>query len=148
MGERMCSKNKAGQTVYLHYRGGVRGEEPVDDRSTGEPLVVVLGDLRLPRGIEEAVMEMDPGQECTIEISPERGYGRYQERLVQWYPKPMLKDGYSLKIGDVLFYSNPEDGSRQPGFVTDLTQDAARIDFNHPFAGKTLEYWIRLEDVR
>ena len=45
--------------------------------------------------------------------------------------------------GDVMFRPN-EDGTRQPAFVTDLTQDAVRLDFNHPFAGKTLDYWIKL----
>lgn len=144
----MGNKVNLGSVVYLHYRGGLKGEEPVDDRSEGEPLTVMVGDMKLPRGIEMALVGMESGQEKTIEVPPELGYGEYQDALAQWYPKSMLDDGYSLKLGDVMFYRNPSDGSRQPAFVTDLTDDNAKLDFNHPFAGKTLEYWIRLEDVR
>ena len=35
----------------------------------------------------------------------------------------MLDDGYSLKVGDVMFRRNPSDGSRQPAFVTDEAPD-------------------------
>ena len=144
----MAEKANLGSVVYLHYRGGLKGEEPVDDRSTGEPLAVMIGDMKLSRGIEQAVMDMEVGEERTIEVPAELGYGEYQEALAQWYPKSMLDGGYSLEVGDVMFYTNPNDGSRQPAFVTEVTPDNARLDFNHPFAGKTLEYWVRLEDVR
>jgi FKBP-type peptidyl-prolyl cis-trans isomerase 2 len=60
----------------------------------------------------------------------------------------MLDQGYTLKVGDVMFHRNPSDGSRQPAFVTELTADQARIDLNHPFAGKDLEYWVKVEEVK
>lgn len=144
----MGDKVNLGSVVSLHYRGGLRGEEPVDDRTEGEPLTVMVGDMKLPRGIELALMGMEAGEEKTVEVPPELGYGEYQEALAQWYPKAMLDGGYSLKVGDVMFYANPDGSGRQPAFVTELTEDNARLDFNHPFAGKTLEYWVKLEDVR
>ena len=52
-----------------------------------------------------------------------------------------------MKEGDVMFHRNPEDGNRQPAFVVETTKDNVKIDLNHPFAGKTLEYWIKLVDV-
>lgn len=144
----MGDKVTLGSVVSLHYRGGVKGEEPLDDRTEGAPLTVMIGDMKLPRGIEQALMGMEAGEEKTVEIPAELGYGEYQEALAQWYPKSMLQDGYSLKLNDVMFYRNPEDGSRQPAFVVELTEDNAKLDFNHPFAGKTLEYWLKLEEVR
>ena len=80
-GEAMDRANKAGRTAYLRYKGGVLGEEPLDDRSTGDPLAVVIGTMQLPRGVEEAVVGMEVGEARSIEVPPERGYGAYQGKL-------------------------------------------------------------------
>lgn len=139
----MTEKAHLGSVVHILYKGGELGGEILDDHSEGEPLVVMLGDMKLPKGIEEALIGMEVGEEKQIEVPPHLGYGEYQEDLAQWYPKQMLDQGYTLKVGDVMFYRN-EDGSRQPTFVTEVTEDTAKIDFNHPFAGKTLDYWVKL----
>ncbi len=140
----MGEKVHTGSVVHILYKGGAKGEGVMDDRSEGEPLRVMIGDMKLPRGIEEALIGMEVGQEKQLEIPPELGYGEYQEELAQWYPKHLIDQGYTLKVGDVMFHTNPEDGTRQPAFVTELTEDNVRIDFNHPFAGKILDYWIKL----
>ena len=144
----MGNKAKVGSVVGLYYRGGIKGEEAVDERVEGEPLVVMIGDMKLPRGIELALEGMEAGEEKRLDVPPELGYGEDQEALAQWSPKSMLDDGYSLKVGDVMFHRNPSDGSRQPAFVTDATKDNVLLDFNHPFAGKTLDYWVKLVEVR
>ena len=144
----MGNKVSLGSVVSLYYRGGLKGEEPVDERMEGDPLTVMIGDMKLPRGIEQAVVGMEAGEEKRIDVAPELGYGEYQDALAKWYPKAMLDDWYSLKVGDVLFYTNPNDGSRQPAFVVDTTEDTAKLDFNHPFAGKTLDYWVKVVDVK
>lgn len=140
----MGEKVHTGSVVHILYKGGAKGEKILDDRSEGKPLRVMIGDMKLPRGIEEALVGMEVGQEKQLEIPPELGYGAYREQLAQWYPKHLIDEGYTLKVGDVLFHTNPEDGRRQPAFVTELTDDNVRIDFNHPFAGKTLDYWVKL----
>lgn len=143
----MGDESRTGKVVSIRYRGGIKGEEPVDDHSTGEPLVVLLGDMRLPRGVEDALGDMEIGEQRDIEIPCEKGYGEYQEKLAAWYPKHLVADGYRLKVSDILFWTNPEDGRKMPAWVTDMTQDNVRLDFNHPFAGRTLAYWIELVDV-
>lgn len=143
----MSNPVHVGSVVHILYKGGVLGEEVLDDRSQGEPLVVMIGDMKLPRGIEEALIGMEAGQEKTVEVPPKLGYGEYQEALAQWYPKHMVDQGYTLQVGDVMFYTNPNDGNKQPAFVVETTQDNVKLDFNHPFAGKTLEYWIKLVAV-
>lgn len=143
----MGNKAHVGSVIEIYYKGGVKGEEPIDERLDGEPLRVMIGDMKLPRGLEDAIIGMEAGEEKSVEIPPELGYGRYQEDLAQWYPRQMLDQGYTLKVGDVMFYTNPDDGSKQPSFVTETTADTVRIDLNHPFAGKTLDYWVKLVSV-
>lgn len=143
----MSAKAGLGKVVGIHYRGGIKGEEPIDENMGRDPLTVMIGDMKIPRGIELALDGMEEGESKTIEIPPELGYGEYQDNLAQWYPKIMLKDGYSMKEGDFLYWTNPQDQSKAPAWVTETTDDQVKIDFNHPFAGKTLEYQINLVKV-
>lgn len=143
----MGGKAAVGSVVLLHYKGGVAGEDPQDVRVDGEPLRVLIGSMALPRGVENAIVGMEAGEEREIDVPAIDGYGPYQEGLADWYPRMKMPDGYNLKVGEVLFYTNPGDGRKMPAWVVDATQDAVRVDFNHPFAGKDLHYWIRLEAV-
>lgn len=137
-----------GNTVSICYRGGVLEKDPVDERTDKEPLTVMIGDLKLPRGIEEALVGMKPGEEKRVTIPPNKAYGKRQESLTQWYPRLMLDGGELLQVGDVVFYTDPNDGHKQPAFITKTTQDNVLVDLNHPFADETLDYWIKLIDVR
>ena len=144
----MSEKAGLGKVVSVHYRGGIKGDEPVDDNYSRDPLTVMIGDMKLPRGIELALEGMEKGEIKTVDIPPDLGYGEYQDNLAQWYPKIMLKDGYSLVKGDFLYWTNPQDNSKAPAWVTETTADQVKIDFNHPFAGKTLEYTLEVVEVR
>lgn len=144
----MGKKAAIGRTITIHYCGGVAGEEPIDIRDADNPLRVMLGDMKLPRGIEEALVGMEAGQEKHVVINPESGYGEYHDELAQWYPRAMMKDGYGLQVNDVLFRTNPENGLRQVAYVAETTDEQVRIDFNHPLAGKTLEYHLWVDEVK
>ena len=143
----MGEKAKLGSVVHLYYKGGVKGDEPLDVRVDGEPLSVMIGAMALPRGVENAVIGMEVGEEKEFDVSVEDAYGEYQEGLAQWYPRMQMPDGYNLHVGDVLFRRNPDDGSRIPFFIVDETADNVRADPNHPFAGQELHYWVRLEAI-
>lgn len=135
---------KVGKTALIRYRGGVLGEDPADDRSSGEPLAVMIGTLQLPRGVEDAIVGMEVGERRIVEIPCDRGYGEHREALASWHLRAMVDGGYGLKVGDVIFWTNPDDARKMPVWVTETTEDMVKLDFNHPFAGKTLEYWIEL----
>ena len=141
--------SRIGMVAYIRYKGGIKGDDSlVDDRSTGEPLAVRLGAGRIPKGIEDAVMEMEVGEQRVVEVPSELGYGVYIEKDAQWYPRPMLDHGYDLHVGGALVRTNPESHAQRPAFVIEETKDEVKLDFNHPFAGKDLEYWVELVDLK
>ena len=143
----MRHTDRLGRFASIRYKGGVKGEEPVDDRSTGEPLRVLLGERQVPKGIEDALYEMEVGECRMLEIPCELGYGEYNKQGVQWHPRTLIPNGYKLEKGSVLTWTSPEDFRKMPVRVINATQDAVQFDFNHPFAGKTLEYWVQLIDL-
>ena len=59
----------------------------------------------------------------------------------------MFSFGDELKEGDVFQWTNPASGMPIPVRVIEAREDAVLVDFNHPLAEKTLEYWIRVERI-
>ena len=63
------NQERLGKIAYIRYRGGAQNEpDLIDDRSTGEPLAVVIGEHRIPKGIEEALCDMEVSLDtaCTM----------------------------------------------------------------------------------
>lgn len=143
---RVMRNNAAfGKCVYIRYKGGVLGEEPFDDRSQGEPVKIILGAGSVIPGIEDVLSEMAEGEERTVVIPPEEAYGTHDPDGVQTYPRTMFSFGTQLEAGDAFQWTNPASGMPIPVRVIDATRDAVTVDFNHPLAEKTLEYWLRVD---
>lgn len=143
----MRDNSQFGKCAHVHYRGGVVGEEPVDDRSTGEPVKIILGAGQVVPGIEDALSEMRAGEERVVRVEPEEAYGRHDPDGVQIYPRTLFPFGAELVEGSVFQWNNPASGQPIPVRVVEAFDDAVKVDFNHPFAGKTLEYWLKIERI-
>lgn len=136
-------KDRLGKTAYIHYRGGVAGETPHDIRMD-EPLAVRIGGHRVCKGIERALEDLEVGESRTLLIPPEEGYGNADPKLVQWYPRSILDHGYDLKKGSMIMWHSADGLAAKPAVISGATKDTVQIDLNHPYAGKTLEYWVEL----
>ena len=143
----MKDNSQFGKCAYIRYRGGVAGEEPIDDRSEGEPVKVVLGAGQVVPGIEDALSEMRAGEERVVRLGPEEAYGRHETDGVQTDPRTMFPFGGELEEGSVFQWTNPASGQPIPVRVVEAGEDAVKVDFNHPLAGKALEYWLKIERI-
>lgn len=143
----MRNNAQFGKLALVHYKGGVQGEEPFDDRSTGDPVRIVLGAGQVCPGIEDALSQMNPGEERVVVVPPEEAYGRHDPDGVQTYPRTMFAFGHELVEGDVFAWTNPASGQQIPVRVIEAYPSAVKVDFNHPLAEKTLEYWLKMESI-
>jgi FKBP-type peptidyl-prolyl cis-trans isomerase 2 len=134
--------------AYVHYRGGAVGEEPVEDTFNGEPEQVYIGVGAVPPGIDEALYELEIGETRTVRIPPEKAWGLHDPQGVRVYPRSMIPGGEALVDGSVFSWTNPASGARLPVRVLEAREDYVKVDFNHPLAGKELEYTIELVDIR
>ena len=105
---------------------------------TYAPMVCVVGSGGLIPGFEAALLDAKVGKEVECEISPEDGYGEKDATMAEVISIDKLKravqDPQSLYIGAPVSI-----GGRQ-GYLTYLAAGRAKIDYNHPMAGKTLKY--------
>ena len=132
-----------GKVAYIRYKGGVFGEDATDIRAD-EPMRVVLGMGDVCPGIQDALYEMEVGEKRILIIKPEKGYGEWDPKGVETYPRVMLPGGDTLEVGSVLGRKNPQNGLTMPVRVIKADKDHVTMDFNHPLAGKTLEYEVEL----
>lgn len=110
-----------------------------------EPLTAELGAEQIIVGLEEELIGMEAGEEATVEIPPEKAYGKATEDRIQEFDT----DEFAEMLGE----ETPEEGMRvqtQQGAVGEISHagpDVVRIDFNHQLAGETLEFEVEILDV-
>lgn len=89
---------------------------------------------------------MKKGDEKEITLKPEEGYGQPNPELVKKVPKDQLPKEQEPKVGMILAINLPT-GQQVPAKITDVSDNEVTIDLNHPMAGKTLKFKIKLVDV-
>jgi len=134
---------KAGDTVHLHFTGRLVDGTVFDTTEDDEPIEFVAGDGELIEGVESAVLGMSVGDEKTVTIAPDQGYGPRQEELVEKVPISALPD--DVEVDDELT-AETEDGEVH-FWVTEMGDEEATLDANHPLAGRTLTFDLRVHAV-
>ena len=95
--------------------------------------------------VENSLKGKEKGNELTIEVSPELGFGEIDENLIFVDSVDNVPKEYS-KIGMQIDFENDK-GMKRKFRVTNVDKDNITFDGNHPFSGKTLVYKIKIIDV-
>lgn len=133
-----------GDVVAIHYTGRLSDGTVFDSSSDGDPLEFTAGGSELIQGVSQAVLGMERGEKKTVTIEPQEAYGPRQPGLEHRVPRSSLPDGAG--VGDRL--SATAGDQTIPVWITELSDEAAVVDANHPLAGKTLTFDIELVSVQ
>ncbi|MFB6297466.1 MAG: peptidylprolyl isomerase [Salinirussus sp.] len=116
---------------------------PSPDPDVG-PLSFVVGRGEVIEGLDEAVVGMAPGEETTVTVPPERGYGPYDPDRVREYDRDAFESmvGQSPEVG---LHVEAENGLH--GDVTAVSDGTVQVDFNHELAGKRLVFEVEVLSV-
>jgi len=126
-----------GSNVTFFYQITVPGESGVEFRDYGQ---FVQGQHQLLPALEREMTGMKMGEEKKLELSPEEGFGPYDAKKKQTVPRVNLPAG--TKEGEVL-----QDREGKQVTVTQLSDNSAVVDYNHPLAGKPLSVKIKIVRV-
>lgn len=110
------------------------------------PMVYLHGgyDNTLPK-IEQALEGQEAGHEVTLTLQPEDAFGQRDESLLRVIPKSEFPPG--VKVGGQL-EGRTEDGSPRVFHVVKIKGPEVHLDGNHPLAGKTLKFMLKVTGVR
>ncbi len=130
--------------VKVEYEGKFEDGTVFDSsKKHGKPLEFELGKKQVIPGFENAVKDLKVGEETEITIKPAEGYGEIKEELVKEVPRSQLPPGPELKEGMMLMVGLPS-GQQIPAKITEVKTETVKIDLNHPLAGKTLIFKLKL----
>jgi FKBP-type peptidyl-prolyl cis-trans isomerase SlyD len=140
--------NIAAQTVVkFAWTLNVDGKR-VDGTPGNESQTILLGHTHgLPLQLEASLMGLRAGEHKTVRVKPEDAYGKHDLGKHQTVPISSFPVGTNLQIGSK-FFTQDASGQPLPARVIGLAGEAVTVDFNHEFAGKILEYVIRVDSVR
>lgn len=134
--------------VYINYIGSLPDGSVFDDNRAGSPLEVVIGGDRIPKGLEDEIRAMEVGEEATVDLSPEDAYGSYQEEAVFRVPLNSIPNAKNLPVGEYIYWygDSKKNKSGRPAIarVAGIDDYHVTIDLNHPLAGKTVSYWVKV----
>jgi peptidylprolyl isomerase len=136
---------KEGSKVTLHYTGTLDDGSVFDSSEGREPLEFTVGQHQVICGFEEGVVGMDVGEEKTINITPEHGYGERHEQMVQKVPKNLFKDFTPEKGQQIGLMS--KDGRQMMARVVAVENEMVTLDLNHQLAGKNLHFKVKVVSV-
>lgn len=136
---------KDNHVVSIHYSVKTQDGQEIDSSSAEEPLVFIQGSKYMILGLEEALYGRTSGDTFQVEVPPEKGYGDYNENLVQNVPVAMF-EGMDVEVG-MSFRASTDDGE-QSVIIIDKTDSEVTVDGNHPLAGHTLVFDVSIVDVQ
>ncbi len=134
---------KTGDTVKIDYTGTLDDGTQFDTSNGKEPITFKLGEGEVIPGFEKGVEGMKVGETKKLVIHADQAYGPHHDKLVQKVPKDKFPKDVELKTGMMLTMRAPT-GQQLMARIGDLSGDIVTLDLNHPLAGKTLHFEIKL----
>lgn len=119
----------------------------IDSSEGGEPLSYIHGTGNIIPGLEEALSGKAPGDELQVTIPPEHAYGERDDSLLQVVPKDRFESPEEIQVG-MQFHAQSNSGDPYVVTVVDVDKDNVTVDGNHPLAGMTLHFDVKVVDVR
>ncbi len=130
---------ETGEIIETTSREVAEEAKIYSEGETYEPLLVILGEHRVIRGLEEALYGFEEGEERELEIPPEKAYGRRDPGKVKIMPlREFRKAGIDPRPGKIVEINGV------PAIIKSVSGGRVVVDFNHPLAGKTLIYKVKV----
>ena len=114
-----------------------KAADKYDEKKAYAAIPVIVGHDRIPKGLDEALLDASVGETKEVVIPPGKGAGERDPKLVKLYPmREFLKKDIEPEPGLEVHM----DGRH--GTIMAVTAGRVRVDFNNPLAGRTLQYKV------
>jgi len=132
-----------GSTVKLEYTLTDDKGEVLDSSKGKEPLTYVHGEGEIIVGLERALEGLHPGDRKRVTVPPEQAYGPVKP-LIEVPKERIPERGY--QVGFSLMVRN-RNGTPFPAHVKEVKEKTIVLDANHPLAGKSLTFEVKVISV-
>ena len=135
-----------GTVVSLQYSLSGEDGKLIESNKGKDPLTYTHGTKQIVPGLEKELAGMKVGGEKRVKVKPEDAYGAVNSKAFQEVPKEQIpSDG--LKVGAILAAKGPQ-GQEIPVRIHQIKEKTVVLDLNHPMAGKTLLFDVKILDIQ
>lgn len=135
------------KVVSIHYKVvDAASSDVIDSSEGGEPMTYLHGASNIIPGLEQALEGKGVGDEIEVTVEPADAYGEYSDDRIQQVPIEAFAEMENVEVGMMV---TAQSGEGQINLqVTEVTEETVTVDANHPLAGKSLTFDVRIESVR
>jgi FKBP-type peptidyl-prolyl cis-trans isomerase SlyD len=135
-----------GSFVSIEYTLTDDSGKVIDTNVGKEPLTYIQGAGQIVKGLERELNGLKVGDQKKVSVKPDEGYGETNEKAFQEIPREKIP-AEAQKVGAMLMTKAP-DGRGVPVRVAEVKEKTVVVDFNHPLAGKTLTFDVKIKDIK
>lgn len=143
--------------VTMNYSLSIDGE--VVDSSEGEdndPIIFLQGAGQIISGLEKSLYGLKVGDKKSVTVEPKDGYGEIDPESIVEVPKDEFPKDFPLELGvEITVNADSEDedddeesDDEMEALIIAVNNTTVTLDFNHPLAGKTLNFDVHILDIR
>ena len=135
-----------GMRVSLEYTLKDENGKLIESNKGQPPLVYTHGAQEMIPGLERELAGMRVGASKHVTVKPQDAYGLVDYNKFKEVPKSQIPAS-GMKAGAEL--ARPDDQGRMRMFkVHEVREDTVVLDLNHPMAGKTLVFDVKIVDIQ
>jgi FKBP-type peptidyl-prolyl cis-trans isomerase SlyD len=131
-----------GSIVRFEYTLSGENGEVIQSSKGKDPVTYTHGQHEVIPGLEKGLSGMQVNEQKSIRLQPEEAYGPVDAEAFKEVPKTEIPTE-ALKIGAPLSVRGSE-GDDLIIHVHEVKQKTVILDFNHPLAGKTLTFDVKV----
>lgn len=137
-----------GMVVSLAYSLRLDDGEEVDSAASDDPLVYLHGAQNIIPGLEQALTGLKIGDTRRVSVSASDAYGEFDEDAFELVPYDAFPADVDLEEGMGLHMVESGTGRQVEAMISELRDDGALLDLNHPLAGETLHFNVEIVGLR
>ena len=122
-------------------------EDNIIDKSEDGSFCYLHGASNIIPGLENALTGKASGDELSVSVAPEEGYGPRDDARIQEVPRDAFPPDQSIEPG-MQFNAEGPDGQAVMVTIAKVEGDSVTVDGNHPLAGVTLNFDVTIADIR
>lgn len=140
------TKVNKGLVVSMAYELRIE-EELIDQAPEDDPLQFIHGHGHIIPGLETAIEGMVIGESKHVSVKAEDGYGEFSAEDIVELPRSEFPEDFPLEV-DMEVTVEDDEGFESSAFVEEVTIDTVTLNFNHPLAGRDLEFDVKIISLR
>ena len=137
-----------GSLVKLHFEVTLENGTVIDSTFNRDtPVTLTIGDESLLPGFEQVLMNLRAGDTRTAHLEPAQAFGDWNPDNIQHFSRTQFALVADTPVVGMLIEFEDKGKNTLPGIVSAVDTDNIEVDFNHPLAGQTVLFKVKIFKV-